>query len=201
LARLQRSFFEVYTPKVARSLLGALLVRVVDGERLSGRVVETEAYRGASDPASHAYRGETPRNSVMFGESGHAYVYFTMGMHHCLNLTTEPVGTPGAVLIRAMEPVEGLKTMLKTRGVNSAEAVASGPGKLTQALRIDRSLNGEDVVTSRRLFLEEGKEFSDIGTSQRIGISRGRAQRWRFFARGNLFVSRARPPSFGRTHN
>jgi DNA-3-methyladenine glycosylase len=201
LARLQRKFFEAYTPKVARSLLGALLVRVVDGERLSGWVVETEAYRGASDPASHAYRGETPRNSVMFGGSGRAYVYFTMGMHHCLNLTAEPAGTPGAVLIRAMEPVEGLKTMLKTRDVNSAEAVAIGPGKLTQALRIDRCLNGEDVVTSRRLFLEEWKEVSDVGTSQRIGVSRGRAQRWRFFVKGNPFVSRAKPPSFSRTHN
>lgn len=200
MARIGRSFYERRTPQVAREVLGKMLVRVVDGRRLSGLIVETEAYRGSRDPASHAYRGKTRRNAVMFGEAGHAYVYFTMGLHYCLNLTTEERGTPGAVLVRAIEPREGVDEMRKSRGISEISGLASGPGKVTEALCIDGEFNGEDVVTSERLFLEEGERISNVGTSPRIGISKGVSRRWRFFVRGNKFVSkggRQRP----RIHN
>jgi DNA-3-methyladenine glycosylase len=118
LPRIGRKFFERYTPRVAREILGFELVRIVEGKRLSGIIVEAEAYRGNRDPASHAYMGRTKRNEVMFGEAGHAYVYFTYGFHHLLNITTESPGTPGAVLIRALEPREGVGEMARNRGVD-----------------------------------------------------------------------------------
>ena len=201
MARLVRRFFEGYTPSVARALLGTVLVRVVDGERLAGTIVETEAYRGAKDPASHAYRGRTKRNAVMFGEGGHAYVYFSYGFHWCLNLTTEPAGRAGAVLVRAVEPVEGLEQMLRNRGLDSDEHLTDGPGKVTRALEIDSALNGEDLVTSDRLFVEKGKRVEGTGTSSRVGIRQGVEFRWRFFVKGNRFVSRARPSNLHGTHN
>jgi len=193
LARLRRTFFARYTPTVAKALLGCELVRVVEGERLSGRIVETEAYRGGRDPASHAFRGLTGRNRVMFGEAGHAYVYFTYGNHWMLNMTTEREGIPGAVLIRAIEPVEGIATMKRRRRLSSVVGLASGPGKLTKAFAIDKELNGEDLVRSPRLFVEGGKEPGIVGSSSRIGISEGAELRWRFFVEGNPFVSRGRP--------
>ena len=193
MARLPRCFYERYTPKVARALLGCALVRVVDGQRLSGTIVETEAYRGSKDPASHAFRGRTKRNSIMFGEGGHAYVYFSYGFHWCLNMTTEPSGKPGAVLVRAVEPREGVELMMRNRGLNSVEHLTDGPGKLTQALGIDFNLNGEDMVTSDRLFVEEGKDARRIGSSARVGIRHGVEFRWRFFLKGSRSVSKARP--------
>ncbi len=138
MERLPRSFFEDYTPSVARRLLGQLLVRRIGRRLLSGRVVEVEAYRGRGDPASHAYRGETPRNRVMFGEAGKAYVYFTYGFHHCLNVKTERKGVAGAILVRALEPLEGIELMKKNRGREEVRELANGPGKLTQSLKIDR---------------------------------------------------------------
>jgi DNA-3-methyladenine glycosylase len=192
LVRLRRGFFTRYSPTVARELIGCRLVRVVDGTRLSGMVVETEAYRGARDPASHAYRGKTRRNEVMFGPAGVAYVYFTMGVHYCLNVTTEGKGA-AAVLIRAVRPEEGVGKMKRNRDVTERTEVASGPGKLTRAFEIDRSLNGEDMVTSRRLFFESGPKVRTIGVSSRIGISAGKSFRWRFYAEGNPFVSRGKP--------
>ena len=201
MTRQGRRFFEGYTPKVAKALLGTLLVRVVDGERLSGTIVETEAYRGASDPASHAYGGKTKRNAVMFGEGGHAYVYFSYGFHWCLNVTTEPAGKAGAVLVRAVEPIEGLEQMLRNRSLDLDEHVTDGPGKLTQALGIDSGLNGEDLVTSDRLFIEEGKKVEGTGSSSRVGIQRGVEFKWRFFVKGNRFVSKAKPLTPHRTHN
>ena len=198
---LTRPFFNEYTPSVAKALLGTVLVRVVDDERLSGTIVETEAYRGARDPASHAYGGRTKRNAVMFGEGGHAYVYFSYGFHWCLNLTTEPEGRAGAVLVRAIEPIEGLEQMLRNRNLDSDEHVTDGPGKLTQALRIDSTLNGEDLVTSGRLFVKEGRKVEETGSSSRVGIRQGVAFRWRFFVKGNRFVSKARPSTLHITHN
>ena len=174
-------------------MLGARLVRIERGVRLSGTIVETEAYRGSRDPASHAYRGRTRRNEVMFGPAGHAYVYCTLGAHFSLNVTTEGQGTAGAVLVRAIQPVEGIERMKANRGVREASRVASGPGNLTKALGIDRSLNGEDFITSRRLFVEKGPGIGKVGASSRVGISSGTAFKWRFFAEGNPFVSRGRP--------
>jgi DNA-3-methyladenine glycosylase len=191
--RVPREFFLGYTPAVARRLIGCRLVRVIHGRRLSGVIVETEAYRGPKDPASHAYRGKTPRNEVMFGPPGHAYVYFTMGMHFCLNVTTEAAGVPAAVLLRAVEPLEGVETMAKNRGVVDPARLASGPGNLTKALAIEKGMNGEDLVKSRILFIERGGARVPIGVSTRVGVSVGRSFRWRFFARGSRSVSRGRP--------
>jgi DNA-3-methyladenine glycosylase len=183
-------------------VLGKVLVRVAGGERLSGRIVEAEAYRGHADPASHAYKGMTRRNEVMFGEPGHAYVYFTYGNHFCLNLTCEPKETPAAVLVRAIEPLEGAEQMKRNRAVEETEELTNGPGKLTKALTIDGGLNGEDLVTSERLFLEEGEGPRKVGTSARVGITDGAEHRWRFFVEGSRFVSKGRPAKpHPRTHN
>ena len=194
MERLPRSFFEDYTPSVAKRLLGQLLVRRIGRRFLSGMLVEVEAYRGRDDPASHAFRGETPRNRVMFGEAGKAYVYFTYGFHHCLCVKTERRGVAGAILIRALEPLEGIELMKKNRGREEVRELASGPGKLTQALKIDRRLNGEDLVRSERLFLARGKDAAlEIRDSSRIGVDRGLEFRWRYFIGGNQFVSRGKP--------
>ena len=144
-----REFYARGTVKVAKGLLGKRLVRVRGKNRMVGRIVEVEAYRGFDDPASHAFRGLTPRNAPMFGEAGHAYVYFTYGNHYCLNITTQDVGTPGAVLIRAIEPLEGLGTMRRLRPKVPDSNLANGPGKLTKALGIDMSLNKIDMTKLR----------------------------------------------------
>jgi DNA-3-methyladenine glycosylase len=193
VARVGREFYELSSPKVARLALGKILVRVNKGMRISGTIVETEAYRGARDPASHAYSGKTKRNEVMFGEAGHAYVYLSYGVHQCLNLTAEPLGTPAAVLVRALEPSEGIETMKRNRGVEVVRELTSGPGKLTEALGITSGFDGEDMVTSKRLFLEEGKQVNRIRSSTRIGVSVGADRKWRFYIEGNEFVSRGRP--------
>ena len=170
-------------------------MRAADGVKLSGVVVETEAYRGSRDPASHAFRGRTRRNDVMFGPAGFAYVYFTMGVHYCLNVTSEEEGSPAAVLIRAVHPVEGMERMKVNRGVTELTKVASGPGNLTKAFGIDARFNGEDMVTSRQLFFEAGPRPGSVGASSRVGVSAGRSLRWRFFARGSPFLSKGKPAS------
>lgn len=192
VARLGRGFFSRYTPEVARDLLGCLIVRETRGSRLSGRIVEAEAYRGSDDPASHSYRGATKRSAMMFGEAGRAYVYFVYGNHWCLNFTTEEEGQPGAVLIRALEPVEGVARMARSRGVDDLRSLTSGPGRLTEALSIGGSFNGEDVVTSKRLRVEGRAEPVEAGASTRVGVSSGREMRWRFFVVGNPFVSKGK---------
>ena len=194
MQRLGREFYGRYTPKVARELLGTVLVRVLDGERLSGVIVETEAYRGDDDPASHAYRGRTKRNELMFGPAGHAYVYFSYGSHWCFNVTTEAPGRPGAVLLRAVEPLQGFETMLKRRGEAGSRHLADGPGRLTRAFGIELDLNGEDLTSSERLFIETGSEPLSVASSGRVGVSRGQGLEWRFFVPGNRFVSKTRPP-------
>jgi DNA-3-methyladenine glycosylase len=201
MEKLPRSFFEDYTPSVAKRLLGQLLVRRIGKQLLSGMLVEVEAYRGQDDPASHAFRGESPRNRVMFGEAGRAYVYFTYGFHHCLNVKTERKGVAGAILIRALQPLEGIELMKKNRGKEEVRELANGPGKLTQALKIDRRLNGEDLVRSERLFLAKGRDTPlEIRDSSRIGIDRGLEFKWRYFIGGNQFVSKAKPRT-GSTEN
>ena len=195
MPRLTREFFARYTPDVARDLLGCIIVRRFEDVTLRARIVEVEAYRGADDPASHAYRGLTKRTSVMFGEPGHAYIYFTYGNHYCLNLTTEVEGAAGAVLIRAAEPLSGIREMRKRRGVEELTNLMSGPGKLTKAMGIDLSLNGEDIVVSRRLSLLMGVAPSSIAVSTRIGVSDGGETEWRYYEEGSPFVSGAR------THN
>jgi len=175
--------------EVARRLLGARLVRMEGGERRSGRIVETEAYR-AGDPAAHCYRGQTPRTRSMFGPPGLAYVFFTYGSCYCVNVVCEPAGCGAAVLLRALEPVEGLEAMAAARGRD--RDLLNGPGRICQALGIDRALDGVDLLTSRELFLEPGEAVADRDVVQtvRIGISVGQELPWRFAVAGNRHVSK-----------
>jgi DNA-3-methyladenine glycosylase len=165
-----------------------------DGTRLAGRLVEVEAY-GPNDPASHAFRGPTPRNLVMFGPPGHLYVYFTYGMHFCANVVTGTSGEGSAVLLRAAEPLEGFDAMAEHRGVDVIRHLCSGPGRLTQAMAIGRPDNGADLVRDGALQLRTGAPVptSRIERSTRVGVNVGIEPRWRYFERGSEFVSPGRP--------
>jgi len=189
--RLGRAFYARDTLKVARELLGKRLVRVMGGERLSGLILETEAYIGEEDRACHASRGRTPRTEVMYGLPGHAYIYFIYGMYHCLNVVTDRVGFPAAVLIRGLQPQEGVEYMRRNRGFPPEGELTNGPGKLCQALAIDRSLNGLDLCQSDLLFLEEGREVDpgEIEVTPRIGIRADEVAKmrpWRFLLGGKV---------------
>ena len=183
---LPRRFYNRRTVEVARGLLGKVLRH---GET-SGIVVETEAYLGEDDLAAHSSRGITDRTRVIFGPPGHAYVYFIYGMYECLNIVAEPAGKPGCVLIRAIEPLDGIEIMRQRRPtVTKPEALASGPGKLTLALGITRALNGADV-TKGPLAVEDRKATVDVVTTTRIGITHCADWPLRFYIRGSRFVSR-----------
>ncbi|MCX7698067.1 MAG: DNA-3-methyladenine glycosylase [Candidatus Goldbacteria bacterium] len=189
--RLKRSFFERNSTVVAKNLLGKILVRIINDQRVSGIIVETEAYRGDKDPGSHAYKKITDRNKIMFGPPGVAYVYLCYGNHYLLNIVTEKEGFPGAVLIRALEPYENIKLMKILRKVDDEYKLTNGPGKLTEALAIGRKENGLDVVNSKNLFIEDlkdRKKFKIISTS-RVGIKQGLDKKWRFYIEGNKYVS------------
>jgi DNA-3-methyladenine glycosylase len=194
-ARLARSFYSRTAVEVAPDLLGRTLVRrVASGERLAGRIVETEAYE-PGDPASHGFRGPTARNAVMFGRPGRLYVYFTYGNHWMMNVVTSADGEGSAVLLRAMEPIDGLDAMAGNRGRSRALDLCSGPGKLAQALAVDRGLDGADLVAGPDVWIEHGSPVAvaDVATSVRVGIRTGLERRWRFFVDGDRFVSRGRP--------
>jgi DNA-3-methyladenine glycosylase len=191
-ARLPRSFYARPAHEVAPELLGHVLIRAFpDGSRASVRIVEVEAY-GPDDPASHAFRGETPRNVVMFGPPGHLYVYFTYGMHHCMNAVTGPVGLGAAVLLRAGEPLEGASEMAVRRGRDRLVDLCSGPGRLAQALAVERPDDGRDLVAGRDLWVERGRHTEAIATGNRVGVHETSLP-WRFWLEGNPFVSRGRP--------
>lgn len=185
-----RSFYERDTATVARELLGKILTHRTAGKMTSGKIVETEAYYGEGDPASRASDKKTERNKIMWGPGGFAFVYMVHG-HWLFNVTSEREGTPGAVLIRAVEPVEGLDLMKRRRGKKDRLELTSGPGKLTQALGITKEHHGMDLTSSGELVILEGKdqEFK-IGTSHRIGVSADLERELRFFISGNRFVSR-----------
>jgi DNA-3-methyladenine glycosylase len=187
------SFYARDTVRVAPDLLGKDLVRTTGRGRMVGRIVEVEAYRGTDDPASHAFRGLTPRNAPMYGEPGHAYIYFTYGNHYCLNVTTQKAGTPGAVLLRALQPIEGVRLMARFRPNVPDMELTNGPGKLTKALAIDKSLNMQDMTTDGPLFVTDpsGADL-EIWCSTRVGIGEGQDKRWRFYIKGNPYVSRRR---------
>ena len=189
---LPRSFYTRDTLTAARELLAKHLVRRVGEPELVGRIVEVEAYGGADDPASHAYRGMTPRNQVMFGKGGFAYVYFTYGKHYCFNVTTEKEGVPGAVLLRALQPVSGIEMMQKNRGVKRLRNLTNGPGKLTQAMSITKEQNGLDLARSRELFIVKPrvKDDFEVVSARRVGIRVGVEKPWRFYIKNNKFVSR-----------
>jgi DNA-3-methyladenine glycosylase len=196
--KLNRNFYNRPTLKVARELLGKYLVSEKEGNYVSGKIVETEAYIGPDDPASHAYRGMTPRNKIMFGYPGYAYVYFTYGMHHCLNFVTERKGFPAAVLIRALEPVDGIEMMKKRRrivenppkGGDDLKNLTNGPAKLCQALGIDRTLNGADLCSDVIYVEDRGNKPTKIVSSSRMGITEGKDKKWRFYVEDNKFVSK-----------
>lgn len=191
---LPQSFYRRDTRQVAKSLLGKVLVhRTVDG-LTRGKIVETEAYYGPGDPASHAYKGKTKRAKIMWGKPGIAYVYFTYGMHYLLNVITEGEAKAGAVLIRALEPQEGIDLMKKRRGLSEVRNLTNGPAKLTRAFGITIRQNGIDL-TKGDLIIEEGEdEEFEVISAQRIGIKAGREANLRFYIKGNRFVSR-----FGRS--
>ncbi len=196
MAHLGRDFFARDTLAVARELLGQRLVRIWEGERLSGCVVEVEAYIGEEDQACHARCGRTKRNATMYGPPGHAYVYFVYGMHHCLNVVTGRKGFPAAVLIRALEPLEGIEVMRARRGGRADVELTSGPARLCQALGIDRRFDGVDLcVPDASLFVEKSGALPDVAvtTGPRVGVrgdEAALAAPWRFYVQDNGYVSR-----------
>jgi DNA-3-methyladenine glycosylase len=191
--KLPRSFYQQPTIDVAKQLLGKYLVRKhADGAAI-GRIVETEAYVGPQDLACHASKGRTTRTEVMFGPAGHAYVYFIYGFYNMLNLVTEAKDYPAAVLVRAVEPVDGIELMKKRRGIDALRSLASGPGKLCQAFDIDRSLNGADAC-GQTLYLEDrGEPAPKFVARPRVGVDyagRWKEKPFRFLIRDNPYVSR-----------
>ena len=193
MQKLPRSFYLRPTLQVAKDLLGKHLVRVYRGRKLIGKIVEVESYR-EDDPASHTFRGKTKRNGVMFGQGGYLYVYFTYGMHYCANVVTGRKGKGEAVLIRAVEPVEGVEVMRKNRG-NGEINLTNGPAKFCQAFGIAREESGIDLLGDE-IFIQDAEQLPSrmIGRSSRIGIRKGVEKQWRFFVRGSGWVSKTKKP-------
>jgi DNA-3-methyladenine glycosylase len=199
---LPRAFYARPTATVARELVGKVLMHDTPEGRTSGRIVEVEAYLGLDDPASHAFRGPTPRAAIMFGEGGFSYVYLSYGMHHCLNVVAHAPDASGAVLIRALDPLEGLELMAARRfgpfhdvpGSPSPkdrriQEYASGPGRLCQALGVNRTHNGLDLQRSPLRVLDDHAAVGAIAASPRIGISQARDLALRYYVRGHACVS------------
>jgi DNA-3-methyladenine glycosylase len=195
--RLTRSFYRQPTRALAQALLGCRVVRLWHGRRLSGLIVETEAYLGETDLACHAHVGRTARNNVMYGKPGLAYVYFTYGLHWMLNVVSEPEAYPAAVLIRALEPLEGLEVMREQRPAARPIELCRGPAKLTQALRIDQALNGVDLCKRQGdLWIEAGEPVPtrSVGRGPRVGLfstpEPWKSKPWRYWIKHNQFVSK-----------
>ncbi len=186
---LPRAELPVDTVSLARYLIGKLVVRELSGGVASGLIVETEAYV-VGDAAGHAYRGMTQRNRSLFLERGHAYVYLAYGASYMLNVSSETPGIGAGVLIRALEPLEGIAIMQRNRGVERVRDLARGPGRLSAALEIDRRLDGIDLCQAGPLWLGfDGRASGEIGQSKRIGITRDANRLLRFYLRDNPFVS------------
>jgi DNA-3-methyladenine glycosylase len=200
---LKAEFFNRDPRRVARALLGKLLVRKTPRGVLAGRIVETEAYLGKNDAAAHATAGKTARNAVLFGPPGHAYVYFIYGNHHCLNVSCLPDGVPGCVLFRALEPVVGTERMTNARGIEIAKEIdlrkisflkkiSSGPGRMAEALEITRKRdNGKSLVSPRSdlRIADDGYRLRRVAVTPRIGIVKSAEQPLRYLIAGNPFVS------------
>lgn len=197
MSALPRTFYGRDTLTVARELLGCRLVHDTPDGRTAGRIVEVEAYHGEDDPACHAAAGLTARTEPMYGPPGHAYVYRIYGMHDCLNAVTRERGEPSAVLIRAIEPVEGIDRMRRRRRASGRgsrplpdRSLTDGPGKLCQALGVSLEHNRHDLTTSP-LRIERDREIDEVAWTPRVGISVGTDRLWRCFVPGSSFVSRA----------
>lgn len=183
------SFLDNIASEVAPQLLGCTLERTINGKTLRATIVETEAY-DQTDVASHSYKGKTSRTEVMFGEAGHLYVYFTYGMHYCCNIVVGPEGYGAAVLIRAVEPMEGQDTMALRRKGRSGKELTNGPAKLCQALAINKGLNGHNLHDQPlRLIINEPVQADQILQTTRVGISQAKDVPWRFYVRENPYVS------------
>jgi DNA-3-methyladenine glycosylase len=182
-------FLERPASVVARKLLGCILVREINGKIMKVRIVETEAY-DETDAASHSYNGRTQRNDIMFGEAGHLYVYFTYGMHYCCNIVTDKKGVGSAVLIRAVEPLEGIEYIHEFRS-HIGKELTNGPAKLCEALRIDKRLNGHNLSHLPLKLIIPSRDVSPkIVQTSRVGIRRAKDTPWRFYLAGNEYISR-----------
>jgi len=204
---LKEEFYNRDPRRVARALLGKLLIRRLPGRILAGRIVETEAYLGKDDAAAHTAVGRTPRNSVLFGPPGYAYVYFIYGNHYCLNVSCLPDGVPGGVLFRALEPVAGVEQMAEARGVvltsdvdlknvSVLRKISSGPGRLSEAMDITRERdNGKSLMSAKSdlHIADDGYRVRKITVTPRIGILKSAEQPLRYFIAGNSFVSGRTP--------
>ena len=195
-AKLSRSFYSRSTLDVAYDLLGKVLIRRIGRQNLAGKIVETEAYVGGHDLACHASKGHTARTSVMFGPPGFAYVYMIYGFYFCLNVVTERLGYPAAVLIRAIEPLENVELMRQLRNNPERETnIASGPGKLCMAMSIDKQLNGANLLGAT-IWIEDRKlDPGPIGASPRVGVDYAgeyKDKPWRFYVDGSPHVCRVR---------
>jgi DNA-3-methyladenine glycosylase len=197
-SKFNRDFYRQDIKDLAKALLGSTLVRLLNsGEKLSGKIVEVEIYTQKDDPSSHSYKGKTSRNAVMFGPPGHLYVYFTYGMHFCSNIVCGPEGRGDAILIRALEPQNGIDIMIKQRfDANDKEKIpyrnlTNGPAKLCRAFGIDMTMNGADLC-GEEVWIEQGEglEEEKIGISTRIGITRAKDQFKRYYIKGNPWVSK-----------
>jgi len=183
------AFLDGPASEVAPLLLGCEFVRELDGQELVVRIVETEAYT-QEDAASHSYRGRTPRTEVMFGPSGHLYVYFTYGMHYCMNVVTSGEGHGAGVLIRAVEPLQGEEMMRENRGGKTGVELTNGPAKVCQALRINKTWGGHDLHEAPlQLIVRPPLPQARVAQTPRVGISRAVDVPWRFYERGNPYVS------------
>lgn len=186
---IPQTFYLRHSKIVAKELLGKILFHKTKFGELSGIIVETESYGGCDDPASHAYKNPTPRNSAMFKEGGYAYVYLCYGFHHLFNIVTEKKGIPSAVLLRAIEPVEGIHIMKKLCNKNKTTELTNGPGKLTKAFMINKTYNKKPVFKNNLLILDTNKSQYTIIKKPRIGIKVGTEALLRFYIKDNNFVS------------
>lgn len=187
---LSGKFYQRDTIKAAHDLLGKILIHESKKGPVSGKIVEVEAYLGENDPGSHAFRGITPRNKIMFGQPGLAYVYFIYGNHFLFNVVTEPEGKAGAVLIRALKPLQGIELMRKRRKCQDIRMLTNGPGKLAQALGITKEQNGLDLTKGHLKIFNGKRENLKIISSPRIGIKKGSEKLLRFYLADNEFVSK-----------
>ena len=190
--KLTREFYEGDTLAAARGLIGCVLFRRTEEGVRAGRIVEAEAYLGPADDAAHSFRGFSKRVRVQYEGSGLAYIYMIYGLHRCFNITSGPADAPEAILIRALEPLEGLSLMAARRGTEDPKKLCSGPGKLCQALDIGMELYGEDLTVSDRLWLEPGDAPASVAASKRVGVEYAalcRDRPWRFYEPGSPYVS------------